>query len=137
MPDVRLGAARYLIPAYLALTAAAPAAAQDAGRGELLYEQRCSACHGLDADRTGPHHRGVLGRRAGSVPGFLYSPALQRATIIWNSETLDAWLSNPESLIPGQRMGYSVAYARDRTDIIAYLRQLTPIGIGSDTGKQR
>ena len=79
----------------------------------------------------------MFGRRAGSVRGFSYSPALQRAKIIWNNETLDAWLSNPESLIPGQRMGYSVADAKDRADIIAFLQQLTPIGIRSDIGKQQ
>lgn len=134
---MRLRTLRYLIPACLAMAAAAPAAAQDAEHGERLYEQRCSACHGLDADRTGPHHRGVFGRRAGSVRGFSYSPALQRAKIIWNNETLDAWLSNPESLIPGQRMGYSVADAKDRADIIVFLQQLTPIGIRSDIGKQQ
>lgn len=113
-----------------ALAAAHPAAGQDAGRGELLYEQRCTACHSLDADRTGPHHRGVFGRRAGSVDGFAYSPALRSATIVWDGDTLDAWLGNPEALIPGQRMGYSVAEAGDRADIVAYLRQVSPAGKG-------
>ncbi len=120
-----------VLPALAAMQAAA---GQDAGRGELLYEQRCSACHSLDADRTGPHHRGVFGRRAGSVSGFAYSPALQRASIVWDRETLDAWLGNPEALIPGQRMGYSVENAMDRDDIIAYLRQVSSLGNGSQTG---
>ena len=121
--------------AALPALAAMPAAAgQDAGRGELLYEQRCSACHSLDADRTGPHHRGVFGRRAGSVGGFAYSSALQRANIVWDRDTLDAWLGNPEVLIPGQRMGYSVENATDRDDIIAYLRQVSPLRSGLQTG---
>lgn len=120
-----------------ALAALQPAAGQDAGRGEQLYEQRCSACHSLDADRTGPHHRGVFGRRAGSVEGFAYSPALRRAGVVWGRETLEAWLVNPEALIPGQRMGYSVDNAADRADIIAYLRQVSPLGSGLQTGKQR
>jgi len=119
---MRLPSVSIQCAALTALTVVQPAAAQDAGRGELLYEQRCSACHSLDADRTGPHHRGVFGRRAGSVIGFAYSPALQRARIVWDRDTLSAWLSNPEALIPGQRMGYSVALAKDREDIIAYLR---------------
>lgn len=126
-----------LCAALPALAAMQPAAGQDAGRGELLYEQRCSACHSLDADRTGPHHRGVFGRRAGSVSGFAYSPALRRTTIVWDRDTLDAWLGNPEALIPGQGMGYSVDNATDRADIIAYLRQVPPLGNGSQTGKQR
>jgi len=120
-----------------ALLAAQPAAGQDAGRGELLYEQRCSACHSLDADRSGPRHRGVFGRRAGSVDGFAYSPALRRAGLVWQRATLDAWLANPEALIPGQRMGYSVDNAADRADIIAYLRQVSPLANGTQTGKQR
>ena len=125
---MRTGAPHLLLPAYLALTAVQPAAGQDAGRGEMLYEQRCGACHGLDADRVGPHHRGVFGRRAGSVEGYDYSPALRRARIVWNSATLDAWLANPEALIPGQRMGYSVPDAMDRADIIAYLHRVSTKG---------
>lgn len=107
------------------LLAAGSAAAGDATRGEQLYEQRCGACHGLDADRVGPRHRGVFGRAAGSVAGFAYSPALMRARMTWNETTLDAWLADPERLLPGQRMGYSVPEPGDRADIIAYLRRVS------------
>jgi cytochrome c len=125
---MRTGAPHLLLPACLALVAVQPAAGQDAGRGEDLYGQRCGACHSLDADRVGPHHRGVFGRRAGGAEGYDYSPALRRARIVWNSATLDAWLANPEALIPGQRMGYSVPDAMDRVDIIAYLRRVSTKG---------
>ena len=125
---MRMGAPHLLLPAYLALTAVQPAAGQDAGRGEMLYEQRCGACHSLDFDRVGPRHRGVFGRKAGSVEGFDYSPALRRARVAWNNKTLDAWLDNPEALIPGQRMGYSVPDGMDRADIIAYLRGVSKRG---------
>lgn len=114
---------RALVVALFCLLAAGGAAAADAARGEQLYEQRCGACHGLDADRVGPRHRGVFGRGVGSVAGYAYSPALMRARMTWNEETLDAWLADPERLLPGQRMGYSVPEAADRADIIAYLRQ--------------
>lgn len=103
---------------------AGPGLTGDAVRGQALYEQRCSACHSPEADRVGPRHRGVFGRRAGSVPGFAYSPALARSKLVWGSQSLDAWLRDPEALIAGQRMNYSVPEAQDRADLIAYLRGL-------------
>lgn len=107
----------------LAILAAGPVLAGDGAHGQLLYAQRCSACHSLDTNRVGPMHRGVFGRRAGSVSGYAYSPALQYATIVWNEKNLDTWLDNPEQLLPGQRMGYSVPDASDRADLIAYLQR--------------
>jgi cytochrome c len=93
----------------------------DAARGQTLYESRCGACHSLDANRVGPAHRGVVGRKAGSVADYDYSAAVGRSTLVWNAQTLDRWLTNPEALIPGQKMSYSVADAADRADIITYL----------------
>jgi cytochrome c len=94
----------------------------DAARGRDLYEQRCIACHAIDANRVGPMHRGVHGRRAGGVPGFAYSAALRTSPIVWDDRTLDRWLADPQKLIPGQRMNFRVADPRDRADIIAWLR---------------
>lgn len=94
----------------------------DPRRGTTLYETRCSACHSIAANRIGPMHRGVVGRKAGSVMGFDYSPALKRARIVWNVPSLDRWLTNPPAMVPGTRMGIRVPDAKDRTDIIAYLR---------------
>lgn len=98
------------------------AAAGDAARGEALYERRCTACHALDVNRIGPLHRGVIGRRAGSVPGFNYSPALARSGLVWTEANLNRWLSGPPRLVPGTRMGLSVPVPAERADIIAYLR---------------
>ena len=95
----------------------------DAQRGQMLYESRCIACHSLDSDRVGPQHRGVYGRRAGSVDGYAYSKAVKGSDVVWNVETLDAWLTNPQALIPGQKMNFRVATPADRLDIIAYLKQ--------------
>lgn len=99
------------------------AAAADAQHGQELYESRCGGCHSLDANRIGPAHRGVYGRKAGSAPNFAYSTAVKSSTVVWEEKTLDAWLTNPQALIPGQRMNFRVAAAGDRADIIAYLRQ--------------
>lgn len=97
------------------------AQAADATKGRELYESRCTGCHSLDHDRIGPRHRGVIGRKAGAVAGFEYSPALRASRIVWSPPTLDAWLADPERLIPGQRMNYSVPDAADRAALIVYL----------------
>jgi cytochrome c len=109
--------------AALLLGAASDGLAADGGRGQELYESRCGGCHSLDANRVGPAHRGVYGRKAGSAPGFGYSSAVKGSTVVWEERTLDAWLTNPQAVIPGQRMNFRVAQPEDRADIIAYLRQ--------------
>ena len=109
--------------AALALGLTAPAHAGDAAHGHELYESRCGGCHSLDANRVGPAHRGVFGRTAGTAPGYNYSTAVKNSGVVWDETTLDAWLTNPQALIPGQRMNFRVATSEDRADIIAYLRQ--------------
>jgi cytochrome c len=103
--------------------ATAVAFAADATRGEQLWESRCFGCHALDADRVGPRHRGVFGRKAGSVTGYDYSSAVKASNLTWNERTLDAWLTNPQALIPGQKMNFRVGTAEDRSDIIEFLRR--------------
>jgi cytochrome c len=98
----------------------------DSVRGAALYQNRCSGCHMPDEDRIGPRHRGVVGRKAGSVAGYDYSDALSRSTIVWTNLSLDAWLADPEALIPGQRMAVNVGDPQDRADLIAYLTSLKP-----------
>jgi cytochrome c len=114
---------RAILAAALGIAAAAPAAAGDAVHGKELYESRCGACHSLDANRVGPAHRGVYGRTAGTAPNFNYSTAVKESGVVWEEQSLDAWLTNPQELIPGQRMNFRVATAEDRADIIAYLRE--------------
>ena len=107
----------------LAALAASPAiAACDADRGATVYEG-CQDCHSLDKNDVGPRHRGVFGRKAGSLPDFAYSPALKNAGFVWDEKTLDKWLTNPQALVPGARMFYHLANPRDRADVIAYLRE--------------
>ena len=122
----RSASARSLAVFLLVLGACGAAQATDATRGKELYEARCAGCHSLDQDRIGPRHRGLIGRKAGAVSGFEYSPALRASRIVWSPRTLDAWLTNPERLVPGQRMNYSVADAADRAALIAYLEAIGP-----------
>lgn len=108
------------LAAGLALPAAA-AEVGDAARGEQAYEARCGGCHALAADRVGPRHAGLIGRRAGSAPDFDYSPALRASTLVWDAPLLTRWLADPEAVVPGQRMGYRLGDAQLRADIVAFL----------------
>ena len=83
----------------------------------------CVACHSIDYNGVGPAHKGLFGRKAGTRPDYVYSPAAKASSIVWSDKTLDKWLANPEKLIPGQKMGFMVPAAKDRADLIAYLKK--------------
>jgi cytochrome c len=101
---------------------AAPSfASGDAAHGAKVY-QDCMICHSLDKNEIGPLHRDVFGRKAGSVPGYDYSAALKASDIVWNDTTLDTWLADPQALVPGTKMTFSVDDAQDRADVIAFLK---------------
>lgn len=114
----------FVLLALLGLGASAHAArAGDAARGQQVYA-RCMACHALAFDRVGPRHCGLIGRRAGSVPGFDYSPAMKRSGITWNEQTLARFLADPLATVPGSTMTYAgVPDAQERADLIAYLER--------------
>lgn len=100
-------------------------AAGDAVHGGQLYQSRCTACHSIDYNGVGPAHKHLFGRKAGSLPDYTYSPALQASKVVWDEKTIDKWLTNPEKFIPGQKMGFQVASPQERADLIAYLKQAT------------
>jgi cytochrome c len=108
--------------AAVALAAADGAATGDPVRGKALY-QACGGCHSLDDNDLGPRHRGVVGRRAGSVADYSYSAALKASGLTWDEVTLDRWLTNPSALVPGTKMFFKIDDAQSRADIIAFLRE--------------
>ena len=110
------------ISAVLAETAWAGGLTGDAARGEMVY-QACQDCHSLDKNDVGPRHRGVFGRKAGSLPDYDYSEALKSANIVWNEETLDKWLTDPQAVAPGAKMFFHLDNPQDRADVIAYLKE--------------
>ena len=81
-------------------------------------------CHSLEYNGVGPAHKNVFGAKAGTQPNYAYSPALAGAGLTWTENNLNRWLTNPEAMVPGQKMGISVASAEDRADVIAYLKSL-------------
>ena len=128
MIDIRVLRLAALGMASLALTmgsAGAQTASQpgDAARGAKVYQTNCTGCHALDAHGVGPAHRGVFGRKAGSAPGFDYSPALKKAGFAWDAARLDKWLAHPQGLVPGAKMPFRLMNAQQRADVIAYLKK--------------
>jgi len=109
------------------LAAGAARADGDAARGEAKFGD-CAACHKLEAgaNNVGPSLHGIFARKAGEIADFRYSPAMKRSGISWTPETLDKFISDPQSLVPANRMPYAgMASAADRADLIAYLQNAT------------
>jgi cytochrome c len=109
------------------LPAGAARADGDAARGEAKF-QDCAACHKLEAgaNNVGPSLHGVFTRKAGELADFRYSPAIKRSGIAWTPETLDKFITDPQTMVPGNRMPYAgMAGASDRADLIAYLQNAT------------
>jgi cytochrome c len=113
---------------------AAPASAQTAApptaaRGRILF-LRCSSCHDISSGpspKIGPNLKDVVGRRAGSLPGYSYSPALKAQTFVWDPAHLDRWLTSPAALVPGTAMAFAgLPSETDRQAVIAYLQHPAP-----------
>lgn len=105
------------------LCAAGPAGATgNVARGQTLYKG-CADCHSIAENGVGPMHKGVVGRKAGSVPGYDYSPDLKSSGIVWTEENLDKWLIGPQAMVPETKMFFDVPDAQDRADIIAFLKE--------------
>jgi cytochrome c len=105
-------------------------AAADLDKGRRLFLQ-CRACHSLEeggANKVGPNLWGMFGRKAGLAPGFSYSEAVSKASIVWSPVTLDTWLARPSEFLPGNRMVYAgMPDPADRASLIAYvLRETSP-----------
>ena len=112
--------------AFMALLlASTPSLAEgDPVRGKTVFA-RCGACHSTTGqNRMGPPLDGIVGRPTGTSPGARYSNALKASGLIWNDDTLDRFLEAPRTVVPGTTMMIGLAQAKDRMDIIAYLKTL-------------
>ena len=103
---------------------AEPADPAQAKKGEDLFTRRCTGCHRLDEVRVGPPLRQVFGRLAAADAGFPYSDALKASRLNWDELTLDKWLTDTETLVPGNDMAFRVSSPEERGAIIAYLKNL-------------
>ncbi len=103
-------------------------AGTDVVAGKAAFGANCAACHSVTASRNGigPSLAGVVGRKAGAVPGYAYSPEMLNSGVIWVPENIAKHLEKPKEFIPGNRMGNlfprGVQDAGQRGDIVAYLQ---------------
>jgi cytochrome c len=106
-----------------------PVDASQVNQGKTFFNDVCGACHTNkpNQNRIGPSLFGVIGRHAGSAPGFDYSTAMKGAAVTWNADTLDRYLADPKATVPGNKMPYAgVKNEERRKNLIAYLSTLTP-----------
>ncbi len=111
--------------AAIVLAAASSAvAAGDPVKGKAVFEQ-CLGCHALSGPSfAAPSLAGVVGRKAGTAPGFQYSQAMVAYGKVWDDQTLDPFLADPGKAVPGTSMPVGLDGAQDRADVIAYLKTL-------------
>lgn len=127
--QVRRAPALTALAALFSLGLFAPAQAQDdqIAAGEKVFK-KCAACHAIGegaTNRVGPELNGLIGRTAGTAPGFTYSDAMKAAGsggLVWSSETLHTYLESPKTMIPGNKMTFAgLKKPEDRDAVIAYI----------------
>jgi cytochrome c len=123
---VRILTAAALASAVLLSTAAL--AEGNAEKGHAIFHEKCSVCHLAGANGPkllGAPLFGVVGRTAGTVPGYTYSPAMKASGLVWTNETLEHYLANPTKVLPGTHMTFA-GLKNDEAieDVVAYLDTL-------------
>jgi cytochrome c len=120
-----------LIALAISAGLAASAQAQDAAAGEKDFVV-CRACHQIGPGAkiaVGPVLNGVVGRKAGTYPGYDYSPANKDSGLVWTPEELDKYLTNPQTVVPHTKMIFpGLKDAQKRKNVIAYLQQFNEDG---------
>jgi len=138
MPDfATCGAGGYgmlragFLATILLIVSVGPVLAQDAAAGEKEFLV-CRACHQIGPtakNAVGPVLNGVVGRKAGTYPGYEYSDANKNSGIVWTPEELDEYLTSPQTAVPHTKMVFpGLQDAQKRKDVIAFLEQFGPDG---------
>ena len=101
------------------------AAAGDAEAGGKLFSKTCGGCHSIGENARsgfGPHLNGVVGRQAGSLPGYQFSEAMKNSGVVWTPETLAAYIEAPKKVVKGTRMIFWGISDQEKIDnLLAYL----------------
>src|ERR1700742_1314633 len=118
---------RAVLAGLLLAGSATAALAADPAAGQKIFKAQCGICHAVAAgqNRIGPTLFGVVGRSAGSVPGFRYTADHKKLGITWDAATLDKYLANPRAMVPDTSMIYAgLKDDAQRADLVAYLETL-------------
>jgi cytochrome c len=124
---------RTLILAAIMTAAAAgtPAVAQDAAKGEQVFNM-CAPCHAIGPDavnKLGPELNGLNGRHSGSVPGYPYSDANKKSGIVWNESTFKQYIKDPQAMVPGTKMFFAgIKDPQEIDNLWAYVSQFNADG---------
>ena len=115
--------------AYLGLCTLSVSEDAEATSGQLMFNNACRTCHSIRGgdNRLGPHMRGIVGRKAGSLPNYSYSSAMRAANFVWDEENLERFIANPDGIVPGNSMKPygGLASAESRAKLVAFLKTLT------------
>ncbi|WP_245843842.1 c-type cytochrome [Sphingomonas spermidinifaciens] len=98
----------------------------DAAKGKTAFAT-CSTCHAVEegVNKIGPSLHAIIGRAAGTVAGYSYTPANKNSGITWTEEKLFQYLQNPQRVVPGTKMAFAGwSDAQKRADVIAYLKTI-------------
>jgi cytochrome c len=114
--------------AYWGLSTLSASEDGDVSSGQLVFNNACRTCHSIREgdNRLGPHMRGIIGRKAGSLPNYSYSSAMRGANFVWDEENLERFMANPDEIVPGNTMKPygGLASAESRVELIAFLKTL-------------
>jgi cytochrome c len=117
----------FLLTTVAVMAGAGAARAQDAAAGASVFKTQCSICHSVTEGKNlvGPSLFGVVGRPAGQIPGFKYSPANKESGLTWDAPTLNRYLTDPQAVVPKTIMPYpGLKDDEKRANLIAYLSTL-------------
>jgi len=113
---------------FVTAAAIATTGAPDGKDPKVAFNNHCRTCHSIQPgdNRLGPSLHGVMGRKAGDVDGYQYSPGFETTNLVWNDETMDKFIANPNAVFPGSNMATFAGLndAGDRKAIVDYLNTL-------------
>jgi len=115
----------------LSLVSPALAAGGDPAAGKTVFQQ-CAACHAIGpgaTNRVGPVLNGLIGRAAGTAPGYRYSAAMKNSGLTWDEATFTSYIQNPRGMVPGTKMSFpGLKNPTDAANVLAYIESFNADG---------